>query len=107
MLAKLAAALSELHISKARSFTHFESIHRPIQTSTKMPAHPTEETAPSGLTDKIAQGSQDSNASDHPIHDENKGPVEQAFSTGRSGGPQKPDSKHTNRLTCLCSCARN
>lgn len=63
-----------------------------------MPAHASEETAPSGLTDKVAQHSSDSNASDHPLHDENKGPVEQAFNTGRAGGPQKPDSKQTDRL---------
>jgi len=63
-----------------------------------MPAHPSEETAPTGLTDKVARESKDSNASDHPIHDESKGPVEQAFNTGRAGGPQKPDSKQTDRL---------
>ncbi|KAK5082533.1 hypothetical protein LTR70_008187 [Exophiala xenobiotica] len=57
-----------------------------------MPSHASEETAPSGLTDKVAQESSDSNASNHPIHDENKGPVEQAFNTGRAGGPQKPDN---------------
>ncbi|KAK5941639.1 hypothetical protein PMZ80_005588 [Knufia obscura] len=57
-----------------------------------MPAHSSEETAPSNLTDKIAQDSKDSNASDHPLHDENKGAVEQAFNTGRAGGPQKPDN---------------
>ena len=63
-----------------------------------MPAHPSEETAPSNLTDKVAQTSKDSTASDHPLHDENKGATEQAFSTGRSGGPQKSDSKQADRL---------
>jgi len=33
-----------------------------------MPVHPKEEEAESNLTDKVAQMSKDSNASDHPLH---------------------------------------
>lgn len=58
-----------------------------------MPVHPSEENAADNLTDKVAQHSKDSGASDHPLHDENKGPFEQAKSTRTSGGPQVPDSK--------------
>ena len=56
-----------------------------------MPHHPSEENAPSNLTDKIAQHSKDSNASDHPLHDENKGPIEDARAAINSApGPQIP-----------------
>ncbi|KAK5077227.1 hypothetical protein LTS08_006083 [Lithohypha guttulata] len=58
-----------------------------------MPSHPSEERAPEGLTDKIAQHSSDSNASDHPIHDENKGPIEEAGGPLKSKGPQIPEGK--------------
>jgi hypothetical protein len=57
-----------------------------------MPVHPAEETAPSNLTDKVAQESSDSNASDHPIHDENKGPVKATAADHSSKGPAIPDS---------------
>ncbi|KAF3008811.1 hypothetical protein E8E13_010625 [Curvularia kusanoi] len=35
-----------------------------------MPVHPAEETASGSITDKVAKESKDSNASDHPLHDE-------------------------------------
>jgi hypothetical protein len=35
-----------------------------------MPVHPAEETAGGNITDKVAKESSDSNASTHPIHDE-------------------------------------
>jgi hypothetical protein len=58
-----------------------------------MPVHPTEETAPSGLTDKVAAESKDSTASDHPLHDENKGPVGKAHASDhKSKGPAIPES---------------
>ncbi|ETN40207.1 uncharacterized protein HMPREF1541_04483 [Cyphellophora europaea CBS 101466] len=57
-----------------------------------MPVHPTEETAPSNLTDKVAQESSDSTASDHPIHDENKGPVKATADDHKSKGPAIPES---------------
>lgn len=56
-----------------------------------MPHHPSEEEAPSNLTDKIAQYSSDSTASDHPLHKENKGPIEAV--SGSSHGPQIPTGK--------------
>lgn len=55
-----------------------------------MPVHQSEETAPSGLTDKVAQHSKDSTASDHALHDEAKGPVE-GTSAHNSKGPQIPE----------------
>lgn len=59
-----------------------------------MPHHPSEETAPDNLTDKVAQHSRDSMASDHPLHDENKGPVESATANDfKSKGPQIVESK--------------
>lgn len=63
-----------------------------------MPHHPSEEEAPSGLTDKVAQHSRDSTASDHPLHDENKGPVEQggAEAFKSSPGPQIVESMSTD-----------
>lgn len=60
-----------------------------------MPVHPSEEIAPDGLTDRVAKESSNSNASDHPIHDENKGPLKAAASDHKSKGPAIPDS------TCL------
>jgi len=57
-----------------------------------MPAHPSEESAPSNLTDKVAQHSKESTASDHPIHNENKGPVEGTVGSLQSKGPQIPEN---------------
>lgn len=56
-----------------------------------MPHHPSEEQAPDNLTDKVAQHSTDSTASNHPIHDENKGAVEEAGGPLKSKGPQIPE----------------
>ena len=58
-----------------------------------MPHHPSEETAPDNLTDKVAAQSKDSTASDHAIHDENKGPVEGTLGGRSSGGPQIVESR--------------
>lgn len=71
-----------------------------------MPHHPSEETAPDNLTDKVAQHSKDSNASDHAIHDENKGPVSGTTSEALQGskGPQiveSESSKHHSRCQQL------
>lgn len=58
-----------------------------------MPAHPSEESAPASLTDKVAQHSKESTASDHAIHNENKGPVEGTAGSLQSKGPQIPESE--------------
>lgn len=77
------------HLRKhTRSTFNFSGLNK---QSTNMPSHPSEERAPEGLTDKIAQHSSDSNASDHPIHDENKGPIEEAAGALKSKGPQIPE----------------
>lgn len=59
-----------------------------------MPVHPAEEEAPSGLTDKVAQESKDSTASNHPLHDENKGPVKATASDHKSKGPAISDGMY-------------
>lgn len=59
-----------------------------------MPHHPSEEEAPTNLTDKVAQHSKDSTASDHPLHNENKGPIEAV--SGGSHGPQIPTGKKSS-----------
>lgn len=65
-----------------------------------MPAHPAEEVTQSHIFDKVAKESSDSTASDHPIHDENKGPLKQATSEDhRSKGPQLSDSKRFPLMT--------
>lgn len=56
-----------------------------------MPHHPSEEQTTGNLTDKVAQHSKDSTASDHPLHDENKGPLEEAAGALKSKGPQIPE----------------
>ncbi|EHY57327.1 hypothetical protein HRR83_002814 [Exophiala dermatitidis] len=54
-----------------------------------MPQHPAEENTQSNIFDKVAKESSDSTASDHPIHNENSGPLKQATSEDlRSKGPQ-------------------
>ena len=58
-----------------------------------MPHLPSEETAPDNLTDKVAQESSDSTASDHPLHDENKDPVKATAQDHASKGPQIPSGK--------------
>ena len=60
-----------------------------------MPVHPAEENAPSNIFDKVAKESNDSTASDHPLHDENKGPVKATAEDHKSKGPAIPDSKPT------------
>ena len=70
-----------------------------------MPHLPSEEQAPDNLTDKVAQHSKDSTASDHPLHDENKGPVEEAAGALKSKGPQVPDGGGCNGVVsrrCIC-----
>lgn len=57
-----------------------------------MPVHPSEENTTSNLTDKVAAESKDSTASDHPIHDENKGPLKASAADHKSKGPAIPDS---------------
>ena len=57
-----------------------------------MPVHPSEETTTSNLTDKVAQESSDSTASDHHLHDENKGPVKASAADHKSKGPAIPES---------------
>ncbi|EXJ80165.1 hypothetical protein A1O1_08307 [Capronia coronata CBS 617.96] len=58
-----------------------------------MPHHPAEENTQSHIFDKVAKESADSTASDHPLHDENKGPLKQATSEDhRSKGPQLSDN---------------
>lgn len=60
-----------------------------------MPVHPNEENAPEGLTDKVAAQSKDSTASDHPLHDENKGSISHgkaAATDHKSKGPAIPES---------------
>ncbi|EXJ86358.1 hypothetical protein A1O3_03309 [Capronia epimyces CBS 606.96] len=58
-----------------------------------MPQHPAEENTQSHIFDKVAKESSDSTASNHPLHDENKGPLKQATSEDhRSKGPQLSDN---------------
>lgn len=52
---------------------------------------PQEEQAGSNLTDKVAQHSKDSTASDHALHDEARGAVEEAGGPLASKGPQVPE----------------
>ena len=62
-----------------------------------MPHHPSEEDAPDNLTDKIAQHSRDSTASDHPLHDENKGAFETTSEAIKNApGPQEPEGEYFN-----------
>jgi hypothetical protein len=59
-----------------------------------MPVHPAEEEAQPNIFDKVAKESSDSTASDHPLHQENEGPVKQATAKDlQSKGPQLSDSK--------------
>lgn len=68
-----------------------------------MPHHPSEEQTTGNLTDKVAQESKDSTASDHPLHDENKGPLEEAAGALKSKGPQIPEtSKYAYLLSLSC-----
>lgn len=61
-----------------------------------MPHHQSEEEAPSNLTDKIAQHSKDSTASDHPNHDENKGAFKTASEAIQGNpGPQIVESEYS------------
>lgn len=62
-----------------------------------MPVHPSEETAPSGIFDKVAKESSDSTASDHPIHKENEGPVKGTAEDHKSKGPAIPDSRSSEQ----------
>lgn len=57
-----------------------------------MPVHPTEESAPSNITDKVAKESRDSTASDHPLHNENEGPVKGTSRDHAGKGPAIPES---------------
>jgi hypothetical protein len=61
--------------------------------TTKMPHHPSEENAPDHIFDKVAKESSDSTASDHPTHDENKGPVKATAADHQSKGPQIVESR--------------
>ena len=71
------------------------TIHPP---TTKMPHHPSEENAPDHIFDKVAKESSDSTASDHPTHDENKGPVKATAADHQSKGPQIVESMWTSLL---------
>lgn len=58
-----------------------------------MPHHPSEEETESHVFDKVAKGNPESTASDHPMHDENGGPVKATAADHKSKGPVIPDSK--------------
>lgn len=58
-----------------------------------MPHHPSEEEAESNIFDKVAKGNPESNASSHPLHEENKEPVKATAADHKSKGPVIPDSE--------------
>lgn len=96
--------LSDLNLFHSQytslKYTHFRNSQTHYQPAI-MPHHPSEENAPDNLTDKIAQHSRDSNASDHPLHDENKGPIEGVKTSTEaiqgSAGPQIAESEYSMR----------
>ncbi|KAI4140488.1 MAG: hypothetical protein LQ340_007863 [Diploschistes diacapsis] len=64
-----------------------------------MPVHPSEETAPEGITEKVAKNpssNTESTASEHPIHHNDHAPPEQIKATAEdyqaNPGPVVPDS---------------
>ena len=61
-----------------------------------MPHGQKEEETESHIFDKVAKGSSDSTASEHPMHDENKEQVKASQADHQSKGPVIPDSQ--------CSC---
>lgn len=58
-----------------------------------MPHHPSEEETESHVFDKVAKGNPDSNASNHPMHDEKREPVKASAADHMSKGPVIPDSR--------------
>jgi hypothetical protein len=66
-----------------------------------MPHHPSEEETESNLFDKVAKGNPDSNASNHPLHNENKEPVKATAADHMSKGPVIPESEFTLNVSVL------
>jgi hypothetical protein len=62
-----------------------------------MPHHPTEENAPDHVFDQVAKESDNSTASSHPAHDENKGSVKATAADHKSKGPQIVESELPSR----------
>ena len=70
-------------------------------TSATMPVHHSEENAPSHIFDQVAKESSDSTASDHPLHNENEGPVKDAKAQAhhhQGKGPQISDGTDVQLL---------
>ena len=87
------------------SCTHIQTttqIRYPIvkatrQTTDTMPVHPSEENASEHIFDQVAKESDNSTASDHPIHQTDESNKASA-QDHKSKGPQIPDSKYRTMI---------